>query len=181
MVHLQSALAGMTSLGSDPLSFSTNLGMLFQYLRGVFAFVLVITFANLIIAGIFSPAVGHRENLQTQALKPNVNPTQEPDSMSKDDVLALVELVLEDRLQLRPGQIRSSSDLLRDLGADSLDRLEICLRIEQEIECESVTFEELATKSTVQQLSDCCWDGLQKKTQGTSGGNPCPKQSNSHI
>jgi len=47
------------------------------------------------------------------------------------NIAATVHSILADRLSLRPQQIQPHSRLVEDLGADSLDMVEIVMRLEE--------------------------------------------------
>lgn len=67
------------------------------------------------------------------------------------NTLATVTSILCDRLVLSPRDIRGKSDLAEDLGADSLDRIEIAMDLEDEFGL-SVSDEDAESFTTVDSI-----------------------------
>lgn len=170
LLHLQSNLSGMTSLGSDPLSYSNTFGMVFQILRGLFAIILVVTLGNIIISGLSSlPSVGNERDEPEPAipdLSQYVSKNIEEDDNglnTREDVAALVELVIERTLEIPSKQITMESDLIHDLGADSLDQVDLHLGLEQAFECGRIPSSDLMKKRKVADLVDFFWKKVQNE------------------
>ena len=56
--------------------------------------------------------------------------------MNKADVLARLKEIIIDRLDVEEDQIRPESSFVEDLGADSLDIVELIMGIEEEFDIE---------------------------------------------
>ena len=157
--HLESALSGMTSFGNDPVAYANNMGMLFHIFRALFVFVLLVTFANLMLSGMSSSGQATEVKNSTQiCLKESDNGLD-----TKNDVAAMVELVIENHLRIPSIQIKPESDLILDLGADSLDMAELQMNFEQAFECE-VTEPDIFSKITkVGEFTDLFWELTRKE------------------
>ena len=57
--------------------------------------------------------------------------------MTKADVLARLKEIIIDRLDVEEEQIRPEASFVEDLGADSLDIVELIMGIEEEFDIES--------------------------------------------
>jgi acyl carrier protein len=157
--HLESALSGMTSFGSDPLAYTNNLGIMFHFFRTLFAFILFVAFANLMISGMSSS--GHATEGQIPS---RICRQESGDGLdTKNDVAAMVGLVIEAQLGTPSIQIKPESDLIRDLGADSLDMIELQLNLEQAFECEAIQPSIIMKKTKVGELIDFFWEMTQKE------------------
>lgn len=74
--------------------------------------------------------------------------------MSKfNDTLSRVTEVIADHLGLNPEEVASTASLVEDLGADSLDSIELVMGIEEEFDIE-ITEEQAETAVTVQAIAD---------------------------
>ena len=158
--HLESALSSMTSFGGDPLIYTNDLGSLFHFFCSLFAFTLLVAFANLIISGMSSS--GSATENQATSRKGRLESSNGLNT--KNDVAALVELVIEDYLEISSIQIKPESDLIRDLGADSLDIVELHLKLEQAFECGAIQPSAIDGKTKVRELTDFFWKLVQKET-----------------
>ena len=69
-------------------------------------------------------------------------------------VEARIQSVIARKLGVEPDKVTTSADLVDDLGADSLDRQEIRLNLEDEFEIE-ISDEELAHIKNLEQATDC--------------------------
>ena len=75
----------------------------------------------------------------------------------------MVGLVIEAQLGTPSIQIKPESDLIRDLGADSLDMIELQLNLEQAFECEAIQPSIIMKKTKVGELIDFFWEMTQKE------------------
>jgi acyl carrier protein len=56
--------------------------------------------------------------------------------MKKEEVLSRLKEIIEDRLNVEEGQIVPEASFVEDLGADSLDIVELIMGIEEEFDIE---------------------------------------------
>lgn len=169
--HLESALSGMTSLGSDPLTYVNNLGFAFHVSRTLSAVILMATFANLMISGMSSSGSPTEAQVPMQFRRQQPSSSTEQDIEdepsdglnTKDDVAALISLAIEAQLEIPANQIKLECDLIRDLGADSLEVIELQLILEQAFECEAIQPSIIANKTKVGELVDLFWELTQKE------------------
>ncbi len=54
--------------------------------------------------------------------------------MEENEIEQLVKRIICDTLRLQPEAVENASDLIRDLGADSLDSVRVQMEIEEEFE-----------------------------------------------
>lgn len=70
--------------------------------------------------------------------------------MNKEEITEKVKFIIHDQLCLENGEIHHNSNIVDDLGADSLDEVEIVMTIEEEFDIE-ISDEEAEKIKTVQQ------------------------------
>jgi len=56
--------------------------------------------------------------------------------MSQDDIFAKVKKIVADQLEVDPAQITPGANFSQDLGADSLDTVELVMALEEEFDIE---------------------------------------------
>jgi acyl carrier protein len=74
-------------------------------------------------------------------------------SMSVEEVAKKVKKVIADQLGLNEGEIKAEASFLNDLGADSLDIVEMVMTLEEEFNTE-ISDEEAEKIQTVQEAID---------------------------
>jgi acyl carrier protein len=72
---------------------------------------------------------------------------------SMDNVEARVKKIVAEQLGVAEADIKSESSFVEDLGADSLDNVELVMALEEEFECE-IPDEQAEKITTVQQAVD---------------------------
>jgi acyl carrier protein len=70
--------------------------------------------------------------------------------MNSNDILEKLTTILVEQLGLQRGQVTSAADIRRDLGADSLDCVELVMAVEEEFAID-ITDEEAERIQTVGQ------------------------------
>ncbi|MDR2636869.1 MAG: acyl carrier protein [Zoogloeaceae bacterium] len=70
-----------------------------------------------------------------------------------DQIIARVKKVVVDQLGVQEAEVKLESSFIEDLGADSLDTVELVMALEEEFECE-IPDEEAEKITTVQQAVD---------------------------
>ena len=70
-----------------------------------------------------------------------------------DNVEARVKKIVAEQLGVAEADIKTESSFVEDLGADSLDNVELVMALEEEFECE-IPDEEAEKITTVQQAVD---------------------------
>ena len=73
--------------------------------------------------------------------------------MSNVDVEARVKEIIVEQLGVNADEVQNESSFVDDLGADSLDTVELVMALEEEFECE-IPDEEAEKITTVQQAID---------------------------
>lgn len=73
--------------------------------------------------------------------------------MSSDDIFARVSKIVVDQLSVEAAQVTPEANFQNDLGADSLDTVELVMAFEEEFELE-IPDEEASTILTVQNAVD---------------------------
>ena len=73
--------------------------------------------------------------------------------MSMDNIEQRVRKIVAEQLGVNEGDIKSESSFVDDLGADSLDTVELVMALEEEFECE-IPDEDAEKITTVQQAID---------------------------
>ena len=69
------------------------------------------------------------------------------------DIEARVKKIIAEQLGVEEGQVTNEKAFVADLGADSLDTVELVMALEEEFECE-IPDEEAEKITTVQQAID---------------------------
>ena len=72
-----------------------------------------------------------------------------------------VKKIVVDRLGVKEDEVKPNSSFVDDLGADSLDTVELVMALEEEFECE-IPDEEAEKITTVQQAIDYVNNNLKK-------------------
>jgi acyl carrier protein len=72
-----------------------------------------------------------------------------------------VKKIVAEQLGVNEGDIKNESSFVDDLGADSLDTVELVMALEEEFECE-IPDEEAEKITTVQQAIDYVTNNLKK-------------------
>ncbi|MFO0935096.1 MAG: phosphopantetheine-binding protein [Gemmataceae bacterium] len=80
--------------------------------------------------------------------------------MTKDDILKKVTGILEDALGADPDDVKPNSRLMADLGAESIDFLDIVFRLEKEFGLPKIDRNELFPESIFQGEAGLVKDGL---------------------
>ena len=70
-----------------------------------------------------------------------------------DNIEARVKKIVAEQLGVNESEIKNESSFVDDLGADSLDTVELVMALEEEFECE-IPDEEAVKIATVQQAID---------------------------
>ena len=56
--------------------------------------------------------------------------------MSQDDILTKVTKIVAEQLEVEAGDVKAESNFVNDLGADSLDTVELVMALEEEFDIE---------------------------------------------
>lgn len=56
--------------------------------------------------------------------------------MSQDDIFARVKKIVADQLEVDPTEVKPEANFANDLGADSLDTVELVMALEEEFDIE---------------------------------------------
>jgi len=56
--------------------------------------------------------------------------------MSQDDIFARVKKIVADQLEVDPSEVKPEANFANDLGADSLDTVELVMALEEEFDIE---------------------------------------------
>ena len=88
--------------------------------------------------------------MQTSAGEPAIN---QEGILSMDNIEQRVRKIVAEQLGVNEGDIKSESSFVDDLGADSLDTVELVMALEEEFECE-IPDEDAEKITTVQQAID---------------------------
>jgi acyl carrier protein len=75
------------------------------------------------------------------------------DGDTMDNIEARVKKIVAEQLGVNESEIKNESSFVDDLGADSLDTVELVMALEEEFECE-IPDEEAEKIATVQQAID---------------------------
>jgi acyl carrier protein len=164
LTHLQSTVHSMTSLGNDTLACTSDGGVLFRVFTSLFAFIIVAPFIAILVSG-FASAKRIEKNQRSRLTMAPLRLT-EFGINNKLDLEAWLELEIEKQLEIHGRQINSNSNLMSDLGADSLDMLSIRVAAEEFLEIE-LEDSQLRSKLTVAQIADVFWQQLQTTTATT--------------
>ena len=73
--------------------------------------------------------------------------------MSNDSIEERVKKIIIEQLGVKPEQVTNEASFVEDLGADSLDTVELVMALEEEFECE-IPDEDAEKITTVQQAID---------------------------
>ena len=73
--------------------------------------------------------------------------------MSNNSIEERVKKIIIEQLGVKPEQVTNDASFVEDLGADSLDTVELVMALEEEFECE-IPDEEAEKITTVQQAID---------------------------
>ena len=82
--------------------------------------------------------------------------------LSKDEILATVREIVADQLGLETGDIKEGANFSTELGADSLDVVELVMKFEEEFSVE-ISDEAASKISTVQEAVDYVFDEQPKQ------------------
>jgi acyl carrier protein len=78
---------------------------------------------------------------------------QKPKPADKNETFLLVQRIVAKRLKMNPERVQLTSHLQQDLGADSLDALEITMSIEEAFDIQ-IPEEAARSARTIQQIID---------------------------
>lgn len=73
--------------------------------------------------------------------------------MNQQEIQSRVIEIVADNLELEASEVALGSNLMEDLGADSLDAVEIIMAVEEKFDIE-IPDEDAEMLSTIQQISD---------------------------
>ena len=73
--------------------------------------------------------------------------------MDNTDVEQRIRKIVAEQLGVNEGDVKNESSFVNDLGADSLDTVELVMALEEEFDCE-ITDEEAEKINTVQEAID---------------------------
>ena len=73
--------------------------------------------------------------------------------MSQDDILSQVTKIVVEQLEVEESEVKAESNFVNDLGADSLDTVELVMALEEEFDIE-IPDEAAEGITTVQQAVD---------------------------
>ena len=73
--------------------------------------------------------------------------------MSNDSIEERVKKIIIEQLGVKPEEVTNEASFVEDLGADSLDTVELVMALEEEFECE-IPDEDAEKITTVQQAID---------------------------
>ena len=73
--------------------------------------------------------------------------------MSQDDILSQVKKIVVEQLEVEDTEVKAESNFVNDLGADSLDTVELVMALEEEFDIE-IPDEAAEGITTVQQAVD---------------------------
>ena len=73
--------------------------------------------------------------------------------MSNNSIEERVKKIIIEQLGVKPEQVTNDASFVEDLGADSLDTVELVMALEEEFECE-IPDEDAEKITTVQQAID---------------------------
>jgi acyl carrier protein len=62
--------------------------------------------------------------------------TSKGDSMSQEEIFQRVKKIVTDQLSVDPGEVTPEASFANDLGADSLDTVELVMALEEEFDIE---------------------------------------------
>lgn len=82
--------------------------------------------------------------------------------MLRDDIIKKVKEITSEQLGVDESQITPEAKFVDDLGADSLDTVELVMALEEEFDLE-ISDEEAEKLTTVQKVIDYIEDCLEKK------------------
>jgi acyl carrier protein len=80
-------------------------------------------------------------------------PFQEGELLNMDNIEQRVRKIVAEQLGVNEAEVKNESSFVNDLGADSLDTVELVMALEEEFECE-IPDEEAEKITTVQQAID---------------------------
>ncbi|MCK4419544.1 acyl carrier protein [Candidatus Aerophobetes bacterium] len=81
--------------------------------------------------------------------------------MLREDIIKKVKEIINEQLGVDESQITSEAKFVDDLGADSLDTVELVMALEEEFDLE-ISDEEAEKLTTVQKVMDYIEDRLEK-------------------
>lgn len=82
--------------------------------------------------------------------------------LSKDDIISKVKEITSEQLGVDRSQITAEANFVDDLGADSLDTVELVMALEEEFDLE-ISDEEAEKLTTVEKVISYVEDCLDKK------------------
>lgn len=82
--------------------------------------------------------------------------------LSKDDIISKVKEITSEQLGVDQSQITAEANFVDDLGADSLDTVELVMALEEEFDLE-ISDEEAEKLTTVEKVISYVEDCLDKK------------------
>jgi len=82
--------------------------------------------------------------------------------LSKDDIVSKVKEITSEQLGVDESQITPEAKFVDDLGADSLDTVELVMALEEEFDLE-ISYEEAEKLTTVNRVVSYIEDCLDKK------------------
>ena len=164
LLHLKSNLSGITSLGSAVMAPLNTGAVCFEICRTGFTAIFIFLFLNIVANGFASQGSRPRivEKYCDGAFGEIAN-LKSPKPV-RADVFALVRLNIVFVLGIQPSEIKEESRLIEDLGADSLELVELQAELETVFETGPISDEEIGTTRLVKDLVDLFMKRLDKDT-----------------
>lgn len=131
LLHFQSAVSGLTSLGRDPFIFYGDLGSSYIIIRSLTGYLILMSFVGIVLNGMSTESIETVFNNNTKYFKNQINGDGRfvekitTEAIRKVDVETIILLEIEEKLAVDSKDIKLESDVINDLGADSLDVIEL--------------------------------------------------------
>ena len=168
VLHLQSTLTGMTSLGTDPLVPTHTFSASLQVLRSIFSFLVFLTFANLIASGLSSSTSPKKRSKMRDVWSASAKGLN-----TKNDTKALVDLVIEQYLEIPAKRIKLDSDLVRDFNASPVEMAGLQVMFEDAFEVKLPSTIDFRSKTTVGDIVDFFWEQTRQETNQLAFAHLC--------
>jgi len=160
LLHFQSAVSGLTSLGRDPFVFYGDLGSSYIIIRSLTGYLILMSFVGIVLNGMSTESIDSIFNNNTKYLKKQINGNNAfvekftTVAIRKVDVETIILLEIEDKLAVDSKDIKHESDVINDLGADSLDVIELQANFEEIFETGPIDDSEIENARKVADIID---------------------------
>jgi acyl carrier protein len=153
LVHVQSTVTGLTSLGVEPLEFRRGAGSLFVTLRSAIGYLVLVSLVGLLVNGLSKDNVEAIARDHAADIRAEIGQLQIAD---KDDVRTALEIVLMKIKTIDFSDMSEDTRVFDDYGFDSLDKVHFRFHIEDVFGIPESLDDEFEQLNTLRECIEYC-------------------------